>query len=70
MYIGTKKNGNQKFVVMEHGYPTDRVFSFHRTMAAADKVVAKYNRAAKRQLGSTGYTTLFSTETARTAVNQ
>ena len=53
----------QKFVVMEHGYPTDRVFSFHRTREGAEKVVEKAQRRAKAQLGSTGYTTLYSMPT-------
>ena len=53
----------QKFVVMEHGYPTDRVFSFHRTREGAEKVVEKAQRRAKAQLGSKGYTTLYAIST-------
>lgn len=53
----------QKFVVMEHGYPTDRVFSFHRTREGAEKVIEKAQRRAKALLGSTGYTTLYSMPT-------
>ena len=52
----------QKFVVMEHGYPTDRVFSFHRTREGAEKVVEKAQRRAA-QLGSTGYTKLYAIST-------
>jgi hypothetical protein len=48
---------------MERNYPTDRVFSFHRTQGGAEKVVEKAQRRAKAQLGSTGYTTLYSMPT-------
>jgi len=37
----------------------DRIISRHRTESAAERVVAAADRAAKRQFGSTGYTTLY-----------
>lgn len=53
----------QKYVVMERNYPTDSVFSFHRTREGAEKVVEKAQRRATDMLGSTGYTTLYAVST-------
>ena len=51
-----KERGNQS---MMPNPDDDVIISRHRTLSGAERVVARADRAAKRQMGSTGYTTLY-----------